>query len=131
MRFVKAILIWVLITPLAIINGGLRDFVIEPLLGNSMALPLSGIILSILVFLMAYLLIPKIGGCNTREYIFIGIIWFILTNLFDLAMIVIENGQVSDLVKMYDITMGNLWMLVVIACLISPVLTAKISKLTN
>jgi drug/metabolite transporter (DMT)-like permease len=129
MKFIKAILIWFLIVPLAILNGGLRESIIEPYLGSSIALPLSGIILSVLIFLISYLLIPKIGKHKINFYILIGIIWFILTNLFDLLMNVVENRPMSDFIIMYDITTGNLWCIVVAVCLTSPILVAKIRKL--
>jgi len=129
MKYFKAVLIWLLITPLAILNGGLRDFVVEPLLG-SIALPLSAVLLSIMVFVMAYFLIPKIGRCTAIEYMLIGVVWFILTNAFDLVMIVfIENGSITDFFKMFDITTGNLWSVVVLVCLLSPILVAKMRKL--
>ena len=60
-KYVQAIGIWFLMIPLAIINGGLRENVLIKL-GN-IALPLSGIILSICIFVVAYLLIPKIKNC--------------------------------------------------------------------
>jgi hypothetical protein len=130
MKFIKAILIWLIMTPLGILNGGLRVYITEPLLGSKAALLLSGIILSVLIFLMAYLLIPKIGKCKTSEYILIGSMWFCLTNLFDLFIsIFIENGTIMDFFRLYDITTGNLWSLVVIVCLISPVLVAKIRNI--
>ena len=129
MKFAKAILIWVLIIPLAILNGVLREQITEPLLGSSIALPLSGIILSVLIFVAAYLLIPEIGKSKASEYVLVGVIWFTLTNLFDLVMILAVGNPVSDFWGMFDVTAGNLWSLVVIACLVPPILAAKIRKL--
>ena len=129
MKFAKAVLIWVLIIPLAILNGFLREYIAEPLLGSSVALPLSGIILSVLIFWVAYLLIAKIGQSKASEYILVGVIWFALTNLFDLLAIVIGGNPISDFFEMFDITAGNLWILVVVSCLISPILAAKLRKL--
>lgn len=129
MKFVKAILIWLIIIPLAIVNGAIRNYVTEPLLGSSVALPLSGVILSVLIFVTAYLLIPKIGKSKPVVFILIGLLWFVLTNLFDLMMTVIGGNPVSDFFGMFDITTGNLWSIVVAVCLISPILTAKIRKL--
>lgn len=62
-KYVYAFLIWVMIIPIAILNGGLREYVLVKL-GN-LALPLSGIILSLCIFVVAYLL-PKIKNC-TKE----------------------------------------------------------------
>ena len=129
MRFVKAFLIWLLMAPLGIINGVLRETVTEPLFGSNIALPLSGIILSILIFVLAYILIPKIGKCNAKEYIIIGIMWFVLANILDFVVTLVERGTITDFIKLYDISTGNLWCFVVIVCLTSPFLVAKIKKL--
>lgn len=50
-----------------------------------LARPLSGIILSVCIFAVAYFLVTKIKNCVKRDYIIFGVIWFVLTNLFDLV----------------------------------------------
>lgn len=131
MKFVKVFLIWTLMLPLGILNGGLRIYVTEPLLGSRIAQPLAGVILSILIFIVAFLLIPKVGKFTMIEYIFIGIAWFVLTNVAELLISIIEGVPVSEFFRAFDITTGNLWTLVVVVCLISPALTAKIRKLAT
>jgi len=125
----KSILIWILMIPFAILNGGLRIYITEPLLGENIALPLSGIILSIVIVLLAYFLLPKLGKGKSIEYIFIGLLWFTLTNLFDLIIFFIEGVPIIEFFKAFDVTTGNLWLLVVIVCLISPIIVAKSRKL--
>ena len=125
-KYVQIIGIWFLIIPLAIINGGLRENILIKL--GSIALPLSGIILSICIFIVAYLLIPKIKNCTRRDYIIFGIIWFILTNLFDLLMYISEGGGIEELLNSYNFLKGNLWILVVITTFISPIMVSKIRK---
>ena len=129
-KYVKAFRIWLLLTPIGILNGGLRIYITEPLFGN-FARPLSGIILSIMIFAVAYFLIPKIGKAKPIEYIGIGIGWAILTNIFDIVVNKIENRPFSDFLEMYDITTGNLWILVVIVTLTAPISVWKIKKKNN
>jgi hypothetical protein len=57
----KSILIWLLIIPLAILNGGLRMEVLIPWLGESCAEPISGVILCLLIFIVSLIFIPRIG----------------------------------------------------------------------
>ena len=123
-KYLKAIGIWFLIIPVAILNGALRESVLNKL-GN-ISLPLSGIILSICIFLVAYLLIPKIKNCKRKDYIIFGIIWFILTNLFDLAMYISEGENFLELINSYNFMSGNLWILVCITSLISPIVVYKL-----
>lgn len=123
-KYLKAIGIWFLIIPVAILSGALRESVLNKL-GN-ISLPLSGIILSICIFLVAYLLIPKIKNCKRKDYIIFGIIWFILTNLFDLAMYISEGENFLALINSYNFMSGNLWILVCITSLISPIVVYKL-----
>ena len=125
-KYIQAIGIWFLIIPLAIINGGLRENILIKL--GDIALLLSGIILNICIFVVAYLLIPKIKNCKQTDYFIFGIIWFILTNLFDLLMYISEDGGIKDLLGSYNFLTGNLWILVVITTFISPIVVSKIKK---
>lgn len=125
-KYIQAVLIWILIIPIAILNGVLRESVFNKL--GSIALPLSGIILSICIFVMAFLLIPTIKNCKKKDYLFFGLIWFVLTNLFDLSMYISEGGGFSDLLNSYNFMSGNLWILVVLTTFVSPIVVAKLKK---
>lgn len=126
-KYIQAIGIWFLIVPLAILNGGLRESILVKL--GSIALPLSGIILSICIFVVALLLIPKIKECKSKDYIIFGIIWFVLTNLFDLLMYISEGKGINELLNSYNFLNGNLWILVVITTFVSPIIVSKIKCL--
>ena len=123
-KYMMAILIWIMIIPIAILNGGLREYVLVKL--GILARPLSGIILSICIFVVAYFLIPKIENCVKRDYIMFGVIWFILTNLFDLVAYIKDGGGFIDLVQSYNILTGNTWFLVVLSVLFAPITVMKI-----
>ncbi len=126
-KYAQAILFWMLIIPLAILNGGLRENVLNKL--GDIALPLSGIILSLCILLVAFILIPKIKNCKKGDYLVFGLIWFFLTNLFDLSMYLSDGGGFIDLLNSYNFLSGNLWILVVFTTLVAPTLVAKIKKM--
>ena len=123
-KYLKAIGIWFLIIPVAILNGALRESVLNKL-GN-ISLPISGFILTICIILVAYFLIPIIKNCKRKDYIIFGIIWFILTNLFDLLMYISEGENFLALINSYNFMSGNLWILVCITSLISPIVVYKL-----
>ena len=89
-KYVLAFLIWVMIIPIAILNGGFREHILVNL--GVLARPLSGIILSVCIFVVAWFSIPKIRNCTKKDYIIFGVMWFILTNLFDLSAY-IRSGE--------------------------------------
>ena len=125
-KYVFAFLIWVMIIPIAILNGGFREYVLVNL--RVLARPLSGIILSVCIFIVAYLLVPKIKNCVKRDYIIFGIMWFILTNLFDLSSYIKAGDGFAGLLQSYNIFTGNLWLLVVLSALFSPIIVMKIKE---
>lgn len=125
-KYAYAILIWIMIIPIAILNGGFREYVLVHL--GALARPLSGIILSVCIFIVAYLLVPKIKNCVKRDYIFFGVMWFILTNLFDLSAYIKEGEGFVGLLKSYNIFTGNTWLLVVLTALFAPTIVMKIKE---
>ena len=116
-----------MIIPIAILNGGFREYVLVNL--GVLARPLSGIILSVCIFIVAYLLVPKIKNCVKRDYIIFGIMWFILTNLFDLSSYIKAGDGFAGLLQSYNIFTGNLWLLVVLSALFSPIIVMKIKEI--
>lgn len=116
-----------MIIPIAILNGGFREYVLVKL--GVLAHPLSGIILSVCIFIVAYLLVPKIKNCVKRDYIFFGVMWFILTNLFDLSAYIKEGEGFAGLLQSYNIFTGNTWLLVVLTALFAPTIVMKIKEM--
>lgn len=123
-KYIMAILIWIMIIPIAILNGGFREYVLVKL--GILARPLSGIILSVCIFVVAYFLVPKIKNCVKRDYIIFGVIWFILTNLFDLVAYIKDGGGFADLLQSYNILTGNTWLVVVLTALFAPIVVMRI-----
>jgi len=124
----KSMPIWLLMLPLAILNGGFRDYVTTPLIGD-FARPLSGIILCLLIFAVSLWLVPRVGRGKCGTYIKMGVIWLILTVLFEFGMGFAIGETYYEMLRAYDITSGNLWLIVVIFIGITPYLIAKIKKI--
>ncbi|WP_052299072.1 hypothetical protein [Thermodesulfatator indicus] len=57
----KAAGIWLVIVLIAIVNGIFREKVLTPLLGSDLALPISGISLAMLVFVVSFIFIPLLA----------------------------------------------------------------------
>ena len=125
----KSLFIWLAIIPLAILNGALREGVINPLIGAKYGEPLSGIFLCIILFVVCWFCIPRIGGGTAKTYWMIGILWIFLTILFETGFGLLTSDSFAELMKAYDITTGNLWLLVVLSTGIAPWLTARAKKL--
>ena len=125
----KSLLIWLTIIPCAILNGAFREMVANPLIGERYGQPLSGVSLCIILFVVCWFGIPRIGRGTAKTYWIIGLLWVILTILFETCFGLLTGDSLAELIKAYDITTGNLWLLVILFTGIAPWLTAKTRKL--
>jgi hypothetical protein len=125
----KSLFIWLAIIPLAILNGALREGVINPLTGVKYGLPLSGVSLCCIIFALCWFCIPRIGKGTAKTYWIIGLWWMILTVFFETGFGLLMGNTFAELVKAYDITTGNLWLLCVLFTGTTPRLIAKIKRI--
>ena len=125
----KSLLIWLTIIPLAILNGVLREIAFNPLIGEKYGQSFSGITLCLIIFIVCWFCIPRIGRGTAKTYWLIGLWWVILTVLFETCFGLLTGDALAELIKAYDMTTGNFWSLVVLFTGIMPWLTAKTRKL--
>ena len=128
MKIIKSLLIWILIFIFAFLNGGLREYLLIPYFGEKVGLILSGTILMMTIIIISFIFIPMLRLKSYKEALYIGFMWFLLTNLFDLFIIYSSGGDFMDFVSLFDISGGNLWTFVVIVTLLSPLLIYKIKN---
>lgn len=124
MNVLKSLIIWFCFIPIAILNGGLRKYLLVETIGEEWALPVSGITLSVFIFLITWLLLPRmIKAFTFKDGWLIGISWVLLTIAFEFAAGVVGGSTVSELLAAYNPFSGNLWLLVLATTLLSPVIT--------
>ncbi|MCW9023938.1 MAG: hypothetical protein OQK73_04580 [Gammaproteobacteria bacterium] len=123
----KAIGIWLVIVVAAILNGMFRENVLEPAIGESMALSLSGILLAVLVFLVTLILVSFIGSSESEIYIWVGFLWVVLTLSFEFLFGHFVAGKSwQEIMQVFNIKKGDLFIVVLFVTAISPWLTAKL-----
>ena len=124
----KSILVWLSIIPLAILNGGLRDTFITPLIGENFSRPISGFTLCCLIFIVSFIFVPRLGNGVKKIYIQMGILWVLLTIIFETVFGLLQGNNFNEIINAYDLTTGDLWLIVVIFIGFVPYLTAKIKR---
>jgi hypothetical protein len=123
----KTVGIWLVMVIIAIANGLFRDKVLSPLLGPNVALPVSGVLLAVFIFAVCYVWLPTIGKQPASQFLFIGLLWVVLTLGFEFLFGHYVVGKSwRDIVQVFDATDGNLFLLVMIVTLLSPLLAAKL-----
>ena len=125
--FLKASALWFVIALLAIANGLFRESLLVPNFGQSMALPVSGMLLSLIVFIVTYLSFTLFGKHNNAAYFLIGVQWVLMTLSFEFLFGHYMMGKSwSEILHVFNIMKGNLFSIVLIVSLLSPLLVAKI-----
>jgi hypothetical protein len=126
----KATGIWLVIVVAAILNGALREKLLVPLLGSSMALPLSGVSLAILVFVISFMFVPFIDASESKTYIAIGFLWVVFTLSFEFIFGYFVAGKSwREVLEVFNIKKGDLFLVVLCVTAISPWFAAKIRGL--
>ena len=120
----KSLIIWLCFIPVAILNGGLREYVLAKAITEEWALPISGITLSVCIFLTTWLLLPLVTKAITsKDCLLVGICWAVLTIAFDFMAGLADGNTMTKLLAAYNPLTGNLWLLVLATTLLSPIVT--------
>ena len=123
MNILKSRIVWLCFIPVAILNGGLREHVLVKVIGEKLSLPVSGIVLSMCIFLMAWLLLPQITKVRTSKDCWLsGICWTFLTIVFEFVTGLASGNSTKELLVAYNPLTGNLWLLVLMTTLLSPII---------
>ncbi len=123
----KSFFIWLGIIPLAFINAGIREILLIPILGQ-IGLPISALTLCVLIFLLSYIFIPRLGNDDKKTFIKMGFLWAIATVTFEVILGFLMNKSVSEILSQYNIFSGNLWLIVILFIAFVPITVAKIKK---
>jgi hypothetical protein len=122
----RACVAWLPLVPLAILNGLLRELLLEPWLGSRVALPLSGLLLALLVVAYAWLVTPWLLRWVPRECRSAGAVWLLLTLAFEFPFGHFVLGRSwSGMLEVLDVSTGNLMPLVLLVTALAPCLAHR------
>ena len=110
MNVIRSLLVWLCFIPVAILNGGLRQYVLVR----------SGVLLGLFILLITWQLLPRIVRYNQKESYRIGIVWMLLTIGFEFTFGLIGGVSFRELLSAYNPMSGNLWLLVVVTTFGAP-----------
>ena len=116
----RAATVWLLILPLAVLNGAAREYFLIPRLGLAPGLFLSGILLCAVIFGLALATIRWMRPRSTRDAWLIGGLWLAATLAFELGLGLAQGKPVRELLEAYAFRDGNTWSLVVLTTLLAP-----------
>lgn len=126
----RAFLVWLALVIVAVLNGGLRQLILIPRLGESWGHVLSTLTLSSAIAGVAWFTMPWLQPTLPIGAWKIGVLWLVLTIAFEfLAGHYLFRQPWSVLVADYNLARGRIWVLVLIATLVAPVIALRLRNL--
>lgn len=129
MIILQSLGIWWVLAIAAVLNGFLRVGFWSPLFGADIALPLSGILMSLFILLISWWLVPLLKQHNGLILLAIGTFWVGLTLLFEYAIgyWLIERDWL-EMLPLFDVQSGNLYSLVILVAWLAPWAVMRIQE---
>ncbi len=124
-RLIRYKMAWLVLPLMAIFNGVLRDLTYSHVFGDHLARQISAVLFIAIIVAFVIALNERIRPETNGEAWAVGITWLILTITFELIVTLLGGGTLNDHLNQYDITSGNLWILVVITVCIAPVVLRR------
>lgn len=120
----RALAVWCLLLLLAVVNGGVRDAWLSPALGDTAGRAISSMLLSLLILVATWLTIHWIGPVTAAQAMTVGVVWVALTLAFEFGVGHYGFGKSwAELLADYDLRRGRIWVLVLLATFVAPLLT--------
>lgn len=127
---VRAFLIWLILVVLAVVNGVSRNALIIPRIGEHGGHVISTVMFCVVIFLVSWLSIRLMGARNLQDAKIIGMMWAVLTVMFEfLAGHYLFGNSWDKLIADYNVMRGRIWILVLFSSYFAPLWAAKVRGL--
>lgn len=128
--FFRAALIWLGLALMAGLIGALRESLLIPRLGRRLALAVSGLLLSGMIFALTVVWLPHLGPLTASRCWAVGALWVGLTLGFELVVARVTRGSARlGFTALGQIRRGNLMIIVLLVTLAAPYLAARLLAL--
>lgn len=127
MNFINALIPWVALVILAIINGTIRQKVLLPKVGEQKAHVIGTITFILVQFFVIYFYIQLNSITETSTLLILSMYWIVLTVLFEFVFgHYVMKHPWEKLFADYNILKGRLWILVLINNLVAPLISGRL-----
>jgi hypothetical protein len=115
--------VWVLMAVVAVANGGFREVILIPRVGEYVGHVLSTMLLVGAILVISFLYFRWISIAYTQaELLLVGVLWTVLTVGFEFLVGYVEGTPVSVTLGQYNVLAGQVWIAVPLTLLASPLL---------
>lgn len=127
MSWLRAILGWLLLSLLMVLNGVVRQAWMAPNLAPLQAHQLSSIVGVVIILAAAWLVVPWIGAGTSAEQWALGFAWLVCTVAFEFSFGHWVAGHPwRALFADYNLAAGRLWSVVLLATTLAPWLVGRL-----
>lgn len=127
--FFRILITWLLFLPIPIINGLLRESWYKEIVGPLAAGQIGCVILSVIFLIYAFISLKnETLNLKTKQLYLIGLIWLLLTLVFEFGLGLAGGRSWSYMLADYKFWEGKIWPLVLLTVFFSPSLTKVLNK---
>lgn len=123
--YLKYLLLWFPMLLLAVVNGTLRELVYKKYTGELLAHQLSTVSLILLFGIYIYTVTGKAQLPSSKAALGVGLLWLILTLLFEFGFGRFRGNSWEKLLYDYHIWEGRIWILIPCWVFIAPFIFYK------
>lgn len=103
----------------------LMNLIYQPLWGELIAHQIGMTTRIIINFVFAYLLLQHADDYNTQDLILVGILWLVLTLIFEWGGSLVIGRSVEEILVGWNIFAGYMWPYVLLSYLLAPIIVGK------
>lgn len=113
--------IWIVMAVIAVLNGGFREVILIPRVGNYIGHVLSTALLVAAILLISFIYFQRTPiEYSYVELLLVGILWTVVTVGFEFLVGYIEGTPVSVTIGQYNVLAGQVWIAVPLTLLSAP-----------
>jgi hypothetical protein len=126
-------MLWLPMILIAFTNAALREILIVTYFNELRAHQFSTLLLIILCGGYTWLILPQLKINSSTQAMLVGLIWMILTVVFEFTLGLLTGKTWDFMFRNYDITAGHLWPFFLLSILFLPYLlnSLKLNRKTN
>lgn len=129
-KLYRPICVWLVIILAESIHGIIRNAFIAPIIGDLRSRQIGVFIGSLIIFCIACLFACWLRASSTRFLLGIGLVWVVLTVIFEVSLGTVLGLSVSRITEDYDPSRGGLMIFGLVFMFLSPLLARKLRRCT-
>ena len=131
MIYLRVFLVWLIIIATETCHGILRNLYLAPRIGDFRARQIGVFIATLLIFIISIVFIKFIKASGKKQLLFIGIVWVLLTLIFEVSLGRLLHLSWERILSDYNLLKGGLMPIGLILTAFSPLAAAKVRGLLD